>query len=243
MSKCVVVVQARLASKRLPRKVLMPMGKRTMLEAIVRRCKAATIPSAVVVACPTGEDEEIFKESGIAAIPGSETDVLGRLLSAAKMNQATHMVRVTADCPFVCPTLIDSICWRATQDKYPVITNWQKRTWPDGFDLECYNVEWLEQYGEKCLPDTEREYFAQYIIEHEPKLVSNVPNATDLSLKYRLTVDWPEDLKMANEIYKAMGEEVWRGDRIVQFLQMNPKIARMNVKRIDGRFGRKEKAT
>jgi spore coat polysaccharide biosynthesis protein SpsF len=242
LSKCVVIVQARLSSIRLPRKILMPMGKRTMLEAIVRRCKAASIPKAVVVACPTGEDEEIFKETGIACIPGSETDVFNRLLSAAKMNQATHFVRVTADCPFVCPTLIDSMCWRATQqDQYPVIVNWQRRSWPDGFDLECYNVEWLEEYGKKHLPESEREYFAQYIIENEPHKVHNVANLTDLSLKYRLTVDWPEDLKMANVIYKEMGEEVWRGDRIVQYLQQNPKVAKMNVKRIDGRFGAKSK--
>lgn len=241
MSKVVVVVQARLSSTRLPRKVLMPLGDRTMLEAIVRRCKAATMPEHVVVACPIGEDEEIFKETGIACIPGSETDLFNRLLSAAKMNRATHFVRVTADCPLVDPMLIDSLAWRLTREKYPVITNWQRRTWPDGLDLDGYNVEWLENYGKNELPETEHEYFSQYILKNAKNYVHNVANKTNLSMKYRWTVDWPEDLDMVREIYKAMGEEIWRTQAIIDWLEANPKVRKMNEKRIDGKFGAKEK--
>jgi spore coat polysaccharide biosynthesis protein SpsF len=239
--KCVVVVQARLSSTRLPRKILEPLGDRTMLEAIVRRCKAATMIEHVVVACPTGEDEEIFKATGIAPIPGSETDLVGRLTSAAKMNRATHFIRVTADCPFVDPTLIDSVAWRLEKDKYPVITNWQRRTWPDGLDLDGYNLEWLEKYGKECLPETEREYFAQFIIQNEKQLVHNVANKTNLSMKYRWTVDWPEDLAMVREIYKAMGDDIWRTQTIIDWLEANPRVRAMNLKRVDGRFGAKSK--
>ncbi len=234
-----VLIQTRLKSTRLPNKALEKLGNRTLIEQIVRRCKAATIPNLVAVCCPDEDVEEFFIHTGIIAYGGPEKDLYKRLLDTAKKLDLTHFVRATGDNPFVCPTLIDSICWRVKQDQYPVIVNWQRRTWPDGWDLEAYNVEWLEEYGKKTLPETEREYFAQYIVEHEPQAVHNVANAINLSLKYRLTVDWPEDLKMANIVYKEMGDQVWRGDRILQFLQANPRVAKMNVKRIDGRFGLK----
>lgn len=239
MSKCVVVVQARLASKRLPKKVLAKLGDRTMLEQIVRRCKAARTVEAVVVACPVGDDQEIFEATGIMPIPGSETDLVGRLTSAAKVAdpKATHFVRVTADCPLVCPRMIEHLSWNVMNTKAKAVTNWKKRTFPDGLDLDAWEIDFLEKaYG--SLKD--KEYFAQEIIStYPPSTVMSIENPKDLSRSYRLTVDYPEDLELARKVYAAMGNEVWESQEIITYLEMRPKLRKMNLSRVDGLFGAK----
>lgn len=237
--KCVVVVQARLASKRLPRKVLAKLGDRTMLEQIVRRCKAARTIDAVVVACPIGDDQEIFEATGIMPIPGSETDLVGRLTSAVKVAdpKATHFVRVTGDCPFVCPRMIEHLSWNVMNSGAKVVTNWKRRTFPDGFDLDCWDMDWLLGLN---IQDTE--YFAQEVITAYPKeTVMSIENPTDLSMKYRFTVDYPEDLEMARKVYDAMGNEVWESQSVIDYVEVRPSLRKMNLKRIDGRFGAKTK--
>lgn len=238
MSKCVAVVQARLSSKRLPRKVLAKIGDRTMLEQIVRRCKAARTIDVVVVACPIGDDEEIFSTTGIMPIPGSETDLVSRLVSAAKVIEpkATHFVRVTADCPLVCPRMIEHLSWNVMNTTAKCVTNWKKRTFPDGMDLDCWNISWLE-----ALELKDREYFAQEVItKFSRDMVMSVENPTDLSRNYRLTVDYPEDLDMIRKVYEAMGNEVWDSQHIISYLESRPKIRKMNLKHVDGLFGLKK---
>lgn len=239
MSKCVAVVQARLASKRLPKKILAKIGDRTMLEQIVRRCKAARTIENVVVACPVGDDQEIFEATGIMPIPGSEEDLIGRLTSAAKVVEpkATHFVRVTADCPLVCPRMIEHLSWNVMNSGAKVVTNWKTRTFPDGFDIDCWDIEWLEKTYASI---KDKEYFAQEVImTANTKTVMSIENPTDLSMKYRFTVDYPEDLEMVRKVYDAMGNEIWDSQHIISYVESRPAIRKLNLKRIDGRFGLK----
>lgn len=239
MSKCVVVVQARLSSKRLPKKILAKIGDRTMLEQIVRRCKAARTVDNVVVACPVGDDQEIFETTGIMPIPGSEDDLVNRLTSAAKVTdpKATHMVRITGDCPLVCPRMIEHLSWNAMHSEAKIVANWRKRTFPDGLDVDCWDMDWLEKQEIK-----DREYFAQELVMGKgDDIVMSIENPTNLSLAYRLTVDYPEDLEMVRKVYEAMGNEVWDSQHVISYLESRPSIRKMNQKRIDGRFGMKSR--
>jgi len=241
--RAVVVVQARLASERFPCKILAPLGKNTMLEQIVRRCNAAR-PSGhgkpgineVVVACPPPDEQAIFEATGIVPIAGPEKDVLSRMLIAAMRTRAGRIVRVTADCPFVCPRMIEAMIDHQLWCKKPAVFNWIGRTFPDGLDLEVYDVAWLRN---QVIKEDDREYFAQWIAEHgKSSDVERIINPDGANMrKYRLTVDWPEDLEMAQLVYNAMGGEIWDAQTIIQYLRQHPKLTRINAHRIDGTFG------
>ena len=219
----------------MPKKVLAKLGDRTMLEQIVRRCKAARTIDAVVVACPVGDDQEIFESTGIMPIPGDEVDLVERLTSAAKVHQATHFVRVTADCPFVCPRMIEHLSWNVMNTDARIVTNWKRRTFPDGLDLDCWDLDWLLKQEIK-----DREYFAQELIMTKGnKIVMSIENPKDLSRAYRLTVDYPEDLDLARKAYEAQGNEVWDSQSVISYLESRPALRKMNLKHIDGRFGLK----
>ncbi len=237
--KTTVIIQARLSSERLHKKILSPLNNSTMLEQIVRRCKVSKRADEVVVACPTQDVEPIFNATGIAAIGGPEVDVLSRLLIAAASTKADRIVRVTADCPLVCGQMIDMMLDQHSYCMKPVVVNTIGHTFPDGMDLEVYSVEWLKDLATIIPPDW-REYFAQYVCEnYTPKVVERVIYPENLGKAIRLTVDYHEDLELVTRIYDAMGKYIWAFRTIVEWLIDRPHLLKINAHRIDGNFGRR----
>lgn len=230
-----IIIQARLKSERLPEKILAPLGNSTMLQQIVRRCRAAKGVDEVAVAVPDGEDQRVFEATGIFAHTGPERDLLTRLLSTARDVNADAFVRVTADCPFVCPRMIEAMIGQFVYAKKPMCVNWVGRSFPDGLDLEVYDAAWLDSIADEVL---DREYFAQWLTEHRRKEIDLVINPTNQS-RYRLTVDWPEDLEFAQKVYKAMNGQVWESRRILEYLSAHPELMKINAHRADGTFGAK----
>lgn len=98
------VVQARLGSTRLPRKVLasFPNGP-TMLDSVWDRALQIGHPVSLVI---PPEDHELARTAIQRDWPyvlGHEHDVLYAYDKAARELHADHVVRVTGDCPFLDP--------------------------------------------------------------------------------------------------------------------------------------------
>jgi spore coat polysaccharide biosynthesis protein SpsF (cytidylyltransferase family) len=113
--KILGMIQARMSSTRLPNKVLLGLEGKSVLEHVVSRVARAKLVTDVVVATTIKkEDLEIVKLCsglGFSVFCGSENDVLDRFYQAARLFEASHCVRITADCPMVDPDLIDSVTW------------------------------------------------------------------------------------------------------------------------------------
>src|SRR4051794_21708749 len=109
----VAIIQARMGSTRLPGKVLMRIGGRPLLAYLVERISRARMLDGIIVATTTNpRDNAIIEECERRGIPnfrGSESDVLGRYICAARACQADIIVRVTADNPFTDPNSIDRV--------------------------------------------------------------------------------------------------------------------------------------
>jgi spore coat polysaccharide biosynthesis protein SpsF (cytidylyltransferase family) len=107
------IIQARMASTRLPGKVLAEIGGRSMLARVCGRVRLATLVDQVVVATTLEpEDEEVLAECDrleAACFRGSAEDVLDRYHKAAGAHRADVVVRVTADCPLIDPEVIDLV--------------------------------------------------------------------------------------------------------------------------------------
>src|SRR5579872_25183 len=111
--RTVAIIQARMGSSRLPGKVMMRIGGRPLLVYLVERIsKARTLDNIVVATTTNPRDNAIIEECERRGIPnfrGSEVDVLGRYVSAARACDAGIIVRVTADNPLSDPDSIDRI--------------------------------------------------------------------------------------------------------------------------------------
>jgi spore coat polysaccharide biosynthesis protein SpsF len=181
----VCIVQARLGSTRLPRKVMLPLNGHTVLAEVLFRCHR--IPSVDMVLCAT-PDKEIADEAwrhGFKAHVGSEHDVLGRYYEAAKSVGAKTIVRITADCPLISPDLCDEVIKALVRNKADYASNVHPRSFPKGMDCEAFTFETLEQAHRNAGPD-QREHVTTWMLTADIKRANVI---SPWKLDGRLTLD------------------------------------------------------
>jgi spore coat polysaccharide biosynthesis protein SpsF len=88
MKKATVVIQARMGSSRLPKKVLLPLAGRPVLEHVKRRCLHAELVDRVIGATTVDsidlEVANFVSSLGESVFRGSVDDVLDRYNQAAR---------------------------------------------------------------------------------------------------------------------------------------------------------------
>ena len=119
--RTVAIIQARMGSSRLFGKVMMNIAGRPLLAYLVERISRSRTLDTILVATTTNQRDNIIIEEcerrGIPNFRGSESDVLGRYLSAARASRADIIVRVTADNPFTDPDSIDRVVDTIVRDE------------------------------------------------------------------------------------------------------------------------------
>jgi spore coat polysaccharide biosynthesis protein SpsF len=159
----VAISQARMASTRLPGKVLMDIGGKTLLERHMDRVRLMTLASVVAVACPDAPDSkpivELCSRLGVPCLHGPEHDVLERYRLAANELRADIVVRVTSDNPFVDPKLLDTLVEMYVEGgvDYAFIGNEGDDGYPYGLNAEVFSMGLLEDVAVRAKAPEERE--------------------------------------------------------------------------------------
>ncbi len=111
LSNTLAIIQARIASTRLPNKVLLEIAGQPALAHVVERTRRAKTIDEVVVATttdPTDDPIESFcNDRSYPSFRGDQHDVLDRYYRAAQAFEAKVVVRITGDCPLIDPEVID----------------------------------------------------------------------------------------------------------------------------------------
>ncbi len=201
------IVQARVGSARLPRKVFEKILGKTMLWHVVNRLRFVKKLDGVMLAIPdTAENdalEEFCQQEGVPCYRGSENNVLARYYGAAKAFETDTIVRITSDCPCIDPVLVDMLVERYYDLKADYIELDVERNFPRGVDAEVFSFRALEKAYLEARQPYEQEHVTSYIYEH-PDLFSvhRVDASEELRRPdIRLTVDTKEDLEFVRAIY------------------------------------------
>ena len=101
-----IIIQARLGSTRLPKKILKPFHKgKCILDIILDTLHQASSDAKVIVATTTDRSNdalvEHLKQNGELYYRGSENDVLDRFIKAAEQYEVDGIVRICSDNPFL----------------------------------------------------------------------------------------------------------------------------------------------
>lgn len=245
--KVVAIIQARMASSRLPGKVMMSIIDKPVLWHVVERVKRAKLIDQVVVATSTNPADktvvDFCEKNNIEIFVGSENDVLDRYYQCAKKYKADVIVRITADCPLVDPELIDKaikLLLKGKHDHVGIATGAgvaksKVKKFPDGMDCSVFTLKSLATaYLEANDDDDEREHVNMYIWKR-PKIfkLANLESNIDYS-NFRLTVDYKEDLTLVRKIYQKLypSNHHFGLSDIIGFIKANPKLLDINCKYI-----------
>jgi len=230
-----IITQARTGSKRLPKKVLKKINDLTFLQIHLRRVIKSKLANIYIVATTDSKKDDIICnlsiDEGFKVYRGSEDDVLDRYYKAAKENKIDVIVRLTSDCPLIDPELIDIIIQKHFSYKKDFTSNVTERTFPDGLDVEVFNFKILEKAWVNSKNKSDREHVTHYIWKNE-KIFTNYcfKNKVDYS-KYRLTLDYPEDLKLFKSLIKKIGYKNHWTD-YVELIKNNKSLYQINKSRI-----------
>lgn len=201
----VAIIQARVNSTRLPGKVLKLIGDSPVLWHVFNRVKAASKLDRVLVATSheTYDDpiDDLCKSYKIECIRGDENDVLSRFILCAKLLNANTIVRITADCPLISPTVIDYVIDEYFRTGSNYASNTLVRTFPHGLDVECFSFDTLysAHINTKSLYD--REHVTPFIYNRPNiyKLFSCAQNIDYSNL--RITLDTQSDFDLMRALY------------------------------------------
>lgn len=227
------VVQARLASTRLPRKVLRDIGGETMLGRVVKRLARARRLDAVVIAAAAESDNALVAEGKRLGVPvwqGSELDVLDRFVGAARAFQAAAVVRVPSDCPLIDPGVVDEMVEVFWERGVDYVSNTVERTYPRGLDTEAVRVGALERAWREARLPYERVHVTPYIYQH-PELFRLWLRCLERDYSHlRWTVDEPADLALVRELFARLGNrDDFTWSEALAVVEEDPQLAAMNA--------------
>ena len=231
--KIAAIIQARMGSTRLPGKVLMNLGGKTVLARVVSRLRRAGLVDEIVVATTDSvADDAIVRgchQLKVEYFRGSENDVLDRYYQTARLCAAGAVARITSDCPLIDPRLVDETIRLFQEQGGDYCSNVFPRTYPRGLDTEVFTVAALEQAWRDAHDPYEREHVTPYFYRH-PELfrVISLRGQIDYS-QYRWTLDTAEDLELLRTIYSRFGnEDDFSWDEAIQLMQREPELIELN---------------
>lgn len=227
-----VVIQARTGSTRLPGKVLEDLGGHPVLEWVVRAAQAATQIDTVIVATSTlaGDDvvADLAGSLGVPVVRGSEDDVLSRYVAALDAHPADAIVRLTADCPLLDPSLIDAVAgaWAASPT-HDYVSTLVSRCLPRGLDVELVTAEALRAVDRIAVGHDRVHVTSLLYAEPTPYRLLGVcvtPLANDL----RVTLDTPEDLVLLRALVAELPDAPPAWSDVVAILRARPDLVAIN---------------
>jgi len=210
--KIIGITQARIGSSRLPGKVMLEVGGKTLLELHLSRAKQAKKVDSWILATTQEPGSEAIAAIGnklsVPVYHGSSDNVLDRFYQSVKDLRPDYVVRITSDCPLIDPKLIDLAVETCIQNELTYYSNSNGDTLPDGMDAEVFTFESLENAWKNAELSSDLEHVTRYIQRHaESNFRSSYPEEWKKYESLRLTVDEAVDYDLILKLIEKYGDD------------------------------------
>jgi spore coat polysaccharide biosynthesis protein SpsF len=142
------------------------------------------------------------------------------------------VVRVTADCPFIDPGIVDRLVRLRRERGADFVANRlpppYPRTYPVGLDAEVCTAEALEVAWRDATAPAHREHVMPFLYESGERFSVVVDQLDEDLSGMRWTVDVPEDLAAVTAIDLACGPEPFDWLRVLAVVRADPELQRIN---------------
>ena len=231
--RTVCIVQARMSSTRLPGKVLLPLAGREVLAHVLDRLAFCNTLDEVVVATSSDASDDVLAQwcraRGVGVFRGSLQDVLDRYYRCAIENKATAVVRITADCPALDPTLVDDVVRGFHAGGYDLYCLGGE--FPDGLDCQVFSLSALERAWHEAALASEREHVGPYIVNHPEWFhLGSLEKFKGLA-HHRWTLDEPRDLVFLQSLFARLqrpDSQPFLTQDILDLLEQEPELLQTN---------------
>ncbi len=230
----IAIIQARMSSTRLYGKVLKPLAGKPVIWHIYNRAEHCRFVDKIVVATSTDSSDDPLVEfcinNNMNYYRGSLNNVLSRFWEILEKGSYPYFVRVTGDCPLICPAFIDQQIMALYKFDGDVI--WSKRSCSILEGQGVHSFRSLSYINEKSIDAEDFEHVgSKYLTENPNEFrIVEIDIPEDLCLnKYRLTVDEENDYRLIKTLYDNLysSEPIDLLDALI-WLDSHPNIANVN---------------
>ena len=215
-----------LSSKRLPKKALELIEGTPAIVHLLDRLKSSNLK---IVLCTSNEKQDdqlqlIANQLHIDCYRGSKENVIKRLYGAGLYFGADHIIRITADDLLVDIQLMREMLKQHFElgNDYTFMTNL-----PRGMDCEAIRLSALEKILEMFPRLESTEYVSYYLKRPDMFKYSAYVPPLHYQKCYRLTMDYPEDLKLLRVLFSNLPKNFMNWE-LIEYLDRHPYLADLN---------------
>lgn len=210
-----IIIQARMGSTRLPRKILLDFYQgETLIQTLINNLKKVDNVSLVVATSENPNNDELvafLRQRNIAVYRGEENDVLNRFIGAAEVNDFEGVVRICSDNPFLDYRGVEQLIQKA-QISHADYIGFRINNTPSikthfGFWGEYVTLAALKRIAIATDDHQAHEHVTLYIYTHPEKYHCewiDCPVFLQGRNDIRLTIDNAEDFENARQVYAAL---------------------------------------
>lgn len=211
------IVQARSGSTRMPNKILLPFySENSILDLLIEKLKTVE-GTKVIIATSTNKNcdliEDVAQKHEVACFRGSENDVLKRFIDAADLYQASQLIRVCSDNPFLELDSIKKLVSFVNESKESFdYVSFDIKGSPSikthyGFWTEYVTLDALKRIRALTNESFYHEHVTNYIYSN-PEIFHigwiDGPEIIASHSDIRLTIDTQDDFRNAQQIYSDL---------------------------------------
>jgi spore coat polysaccharide biosynthesis protein SpsF len=232
--KIIATIEARLGSKRLPEKLLLKLGKKTVFEFLINRLKRIKKIDKIVLATTKKlEDKKLIrlaKKNKINFYRGDEDNVLKRVYEAAKKNHADAILQVSGDSPFTDFKLASEWIEIFTKKQVDIISDYWGE-FPGGVTAPVISVKALKKSLTLAKTKQDKEHVTRIIFLNQSKFrcLFLLSNKEQKLPKLDLCLDEPADYTLLNFLVKKYNANYFVTEDLVKVLKKNQKLLNINV--------------
>jgi spore coat polysaccharide biosynthesis protein SpsF len=196
-------IYARLSSKRLPRKALLPLGANSVIETVINNTKNDNIYKTFLLTSDEVEDDDlalIGRQLGIEVFRDSLTNVALRTLNCIKKYNINTFFRINGDSPLINNDFYEKCLSTYRLGDFEILHNVNPRTFPYGYSIEIINSSvFVNNYNN--FRESDFEHITQYFYRNKEKFkiksIQNNLNYSDL----QFTVDDESSYKKLSSLF------------------------------------------
>ena len=231
--KIACIIQTRMGSKRLQKKVLKSLDKKyTVLDYVVNQINSSKFFNKIIIATTNLDEDDVIEDfanqHSLDIFRGSSEDVLDRYYQCAKYFSISTIIRITSDCPLIDPQILDKIIEIFQSNSYDYVSTTHPITFPVGIAAEIFSFDALEDAWKNAQLPSEREHVTPYFYNNKSKFrIFNFENSIDFS-NIRVTLDTLDDLKFIKLVVSQINQRPILMSHILTLSSKNPEILKIN---------------
>lgn len=222
-----------MTSTRLPGKMMIPIGEKPSLQVLIERLQRVPGLVDIVVATTMNSDDdplnEVCDRMGVGCFRGSEEDVLGRVLGAARAFRGDVIVEITGDCTLIDPAIVQECIDAYKQSDADFVANCVQRPhYPPGMDARIFSSGLLAELDRITQSPDDREHVSLYFWEHpEQYKLHHVAPPPEFALPdLYIVLDEAADLEMLRCLHDALtpAKPDFGLSEILNFIREHPDV-------------------